>query len=169
MAGRGRTDSDESFERWYRREHPRLLALLTVVAGDAEIARDATAEAFARALERWARVDGMEEPAAWTYRVGVNLVRRRARRAQVETKLLSRPQSPVAPPSVEPELWTAVLELPLRQRTAIALRYVCDLSQADVAERMGIAPGTASATLTAARRQLAAKLGPNDPTQVPLG
>ena len=164
MVGRRRTEGDGSFERWYRREHPRLLALLTVVAGDADIARDATAEAFVRALERWATVDGMEEPAAWTYRVGVNLVRRRARRARVETRLLVRAQLPVAPPSVEPELWTAVLELPVRQRTAIALRYLCDLSQADVAEHMGVAPGTASATLTAARRQLASKLGPSDPT-----
>ena len=110
----------------------------------------------------------MDEPAAWTYRVGINLVRRRGRRARFEAKLLSRSEPRTTPAPLEPELWKAVLELPLRQRTAVALRYVCDLSQADVAEYMGIAPGTASATLTAARRRLAAKLGPNDPVEVPV-
>lgn len=168
MVGQEVTHREKSFEHWYRREHPRLLALLTVVAGDVDMARDATAEAFVRALERWDRVATMDEPAAWTYRVGVNLVRRRARRARLESTLMERAEQPAPPPSMEPELWAAVLQLPLRQRTAIALRYVCDLSQAEVAERMGVAPGTASATLSAARRDLAVKIGGNDPNEVPL-
>ena len=42
-----------SVEAWYRAEHPRLIGLLTVAAGDADVAREVTAEAFSRALERW--------------------------------------------------------------------------------------------------------------------
>ena len=48
--------------------------------------------------------------------------------------------------------------LPTRQRTAIALHYLSDLSQKDVATAMGIAEGTVSATLNHARQQLAADL-----------
>ena len=51
-----------SFEAWYRAAHPRLLAILIVASGDIEAARDAAAEAFTRALERWPRVHGMDAP-----------------------------------------------------------------------------------------------------------
>ena len=148
-----------SFERWYRAEHARLLGLLTVVAGDQEVAREVTAEAFTRALERWDRVRSMDAPSAWTYRVGVNLLRRRLRRAAMESRLRAATPQPSRPPAVESELWDAVRALPTRQRTAVALRYVCDLPQADIATVMQVAVGTVSATLTAARRRLAVDLG----------
>ena len=54
-----------------------------------------------------------------------------------------------------------------RQRTAVALRYVLDLPEADVARIMGIARGTASATLATARRRLAAALAPPPATPPP--
>lgn len=44
---------------------------------DAELGREAAAEAFTRALEAWSRVGPMSSPEGWTYRVGVNVVRRR--------------------------------------------------------------------------------------------
>jgi len=155
-----------SFDGWYRQEHPRLLALLSVAAGDADIASEITAEAFTRALERWDRVAAMDSPAAWTYRVAVNLLRRRLRRAAVEQRLWSRAVEPARPAAVAPELWAAVRALPARQRTAIALRYVCDLPQAEIAVVMDVAAGTVSATLTAARRRLAAVLGEPGPLEV---
>lgn len=151
-----------SFDGWYRAEHPRLLGLLTVVAGDADLAAEVTAEAFTRALERWDRVAEMEAPSAWTYRVGVNLVRRRLRRAAVERRLRPDPLPPAAPPAIESELWSAVRALPVRQRTAVALRYVCDLPQDEIASVMNVAVGTISATLSAARRRLAADLAPTE-------
>ena len=158
-----------TFEDWYRQEHPRLLGLLTVVSGDRDVAKEATAEAFTRALELWDRVGAMEAPAAWTYRVGVNVVKRRLRRARVEHVLTPRLVDVEPPRTLDPRLWRAVRDLPVRQRTALALRYVCDLTQADVARVMGIAPGTVSATLTASRRRLAEVLGPEAVEEVSLG
>ncbi len=155
-----------SFEGWYRQQHPRVLALLTVASGDTELAAEVTAEAFTRALERWHRVAAMDSPAAWTYRVAVNLLRRRSRRAAIEQRLWSRAIEPQRPAAVEPELWAAVRALPTRQRTAIALRYLCDLPQAEIAVVMDVAVGTVSATLTAARRRLAVVLGEPEPLEV---
>jgi hypothetical protein len=40
-----------SSESWYRAAHSRLLAALVIAAGDIEAARDATSEAFTRALQ----------------------------------------------------------------------------------------------------------------------
>ncbi|MCU1351729.1 MAG: hypothetical protein JWM05_938, partial [Acidimicrobiales bacterium] len=38
------------FEAWYRKEHPRVLGALFVLSGEPDVAREATDEAFARAL-----------------------------------------------------------------------------------------------------------------------
>ena len=158
------TPFDRSFETWYRAAHPRLLAALLVATGDLDTARDATAEAFTRALQNWSRVQVMDSPEAWLHRVGTNIVRRRHRRQMLEERLLRRQRPEVAaPPQVAPEVWHAVASLPLRQRQAIALRYLLGLTQADVADAMGVAPGTAAATLHAARRNLAHRLRLDDP------
>ncbi len=151
------------FEPWYRAEHPRLLASMAVVVRDVEVAREITAEAFARALERWERVGGMESPDGWTYRVALNLARRRARRATLERRLLLRAAPPpvaVAAPAIE--VWEAVTALPPRMRTAVALRYLGGLTEAEVAESMGVAAGTVAATLHEARRRLASLLAPEE-------
>jgi len=151
----------DGFEAWYRGSAPRLAASLAVVAGDADVGREAAAEACTRALERWGRVGTMGSPEAWAHTVGVNLIRRRWRRAAIERRLVISPGPAVAaaPASLTPELWQAVRTLPVRQRQAIALRYVLDLTQEQVADAMGVAPGTAAATLTTARRHLRALLG----------
>ena len=147
------------FEPWYRDEHPRLVNALTVVSVDGDLAREAAAEAFTRALERWVRVSRMDAPSAWVYRVAVNIIRRRMRRAAMERAIFARRQyAPVELPVLAPEVWTAVRALPVRQRTAIALRYVLDLPQHEVARLMGVAPGTVSATLVKARSRLAVLL-----------
>jgi RNA polymerase sigma-70 factor, ECF subfamily len=152
-----------SFESWYRAAHPRLLAALVVAAGDIEAARDATSEAFTRALQHWSRVQAMDAPEAWVHRVGVNVLRRRHRRRVVEDRLLRRQRvEPVPPPQVALEVWDALVSLPLRQRQALALRYVLGMTQAEVAKAMGVAPGTAAATLHVARRNLAGRLQIDD-------
>ncbi len=154
----GRESPDEEFERWYRREHPRVAAALAVGGGDVELAREATDEAFVRAYERWSRVRVMDSRNGWLYRVASNDLRRRFRRRTVERELLRRRRPPETteqpPPVADPRVWEAVRGLPQRQRSAIALRYVLDFAERDVAETMGISRGAVSATLTSARKNL---------------
>jgi RNA polymerase sigma-70 factor, ECF subfamily len=153
---------EDGFESWYRREHPRLLAALTVATGSVDTAQDLVSEAFARALERWERVSAMDSPGGWVRQVAVNLVRRTERRAALERRLLGRaPLREMSPPAdvIEPELWSAVLALPPRQRAVLGLRVVLDLSQEETARLLGIRPGTVSATLIDARRNVAHALG----------
>lgn len=149
------------FEKWFSERYGSLVAALTVVLGDAHAAEESSAEAFVRAYERWERVRRMESPGGWLYQVALNHARRRARRQVRERELLTRfrPRDG-GPITLEPELWAAVRELTDRQRTAIALRYVLDLPETEVAEVMGVARGTASATLATARRRLEALLAP---------
>ena len=160
------------FDTWYRAEHPRVLAALSVVARDPDLAQEVTAEAFARALQRWERVRAMDSPGGWTYRVALNVLRRRARRAAVERRLLPRlaPPAAVTIPDDAVEVWQVVTGLAPRMRTAVALRYLGGLTEAEVGDVMGIAPGTVAATLHAARRRLAPLLAPDTfPEEVPHG
>lgn len=153
---------DADFERWYRNEHPRVMTALALAGGDVETAREATDEAFVRAYERWQKVQDMDSPGGWLYRVALNELKRRFRRQTLERELLrrERPQTIAdVPPIADPKMWDAVRSLPRRQRAAIALRYVLDLTEREVAETMGISRGAASATLTTARRNLQDALG----------
>jgi RNA polymerase sigma-70 factor (ECF subfamily) len=145
------------FETWYRHEHARLVTLLAASTGDAPLARDAADEAVARAFERWERVSRMASPAGWTYRVALNIVRRRARRHALEHRILRRIR-PDDVPGPTGELWLLVADLPPRQRTAVLLRHVGQLTELEIAEVMGIARGTVSSTLRSAYRRLGTEI-----------
>jgi len=151
--------ADDRFARWYAAEAPPLKATLWVVTGNADLAEEATAEAFARAYARWPSVEVMASPGGWVYTVALNVVRRWTRRHALERLSLSRfraSEPPVAViPELDDELWRAVGALPPRARTAISLRYVADLPEDEIADIMGISRGAVAATLSKARSRLA--------------
>lgn len=149
---------DAGFAEWYGHEHARLVSTLSAVSGQLDAATEATDEAFARALLRWGSVSVMASPAAWTYQVALNQLRRQMRRAALEQRLLGRGDARRQPELADPDVWAAVRRLALRQRTAVVLRYVADFTEADIAVVMGISRGTVAATLSAARQRLATLL-----------
>ena len=141
------------FEAWYLREHPKVLAALTWVAGDPHLAADATDEAFARAYASWRKVEAMASPGGWVYRVALNVVRRRMRRAALERRKMEPPATVAE--VVDHEIWAVVRQLPERQRVAVVLRYLLDLPEKEVAMAMGVSRGTVASALAAARLRLA--------------
>jgi RNA polymerase sigma-70 factor (ECF subfamily) len=162
-------NSDEDFAAWYADEHPRLLTSLLLVAGDLHAAQEATDEAFTRAFMHWSRVSSMESRQGWTYRVALNVLRRRARRARLEQTLLARQALPAMVPPPAGEAWEAVRRLPPRQRTAVVLRFVADLTEEQVGVAMGVSRSTISSSLADARRTLADRLADNGDPSVGVG
>ncbi|WP_432522718.1 RNA polymerase sigma factor [Kineococcus sp. SYSU DK006] len=73
------------------------------------------------------------------------------------------PPAPQLPPaeatSLSLDLLAAIATLPVRQRAVVLLRYVEDLSVAEVAEALGISEGTVKSQAHHARTALAAHLG----------
>jgi RNA polymerase sigma factor (sigma-70 family) len=51
-------------------------------------------------------------------------------------------------------LWTALRELPVEQRCAIALRYLMDLTEAQTAATLGIPVGTVKSRVSRGLEQL---------------
>jgi RNA polymerase sigma factor (sigma-70 family) len=161
--GPGSGRSSRSFEATYAAEAQRLAAAVVVMAGSRQVAEEVVAEAFVRAFERWARVSEMESPTGWIYRVAINVLRRRQRRETLERRLLRRvPRPDPYVVEIDSDLWLAVESLPPRARVAVGLRYVTDLTEREVAEVMGVAPGTVAATLHDARRRLAKDIRADD-------
>ena len=158
--GEGHSD----FATWYSTAHPKVVTSLMLVTGDLHAAQEAADEAFARAFDRWGRVSRMDSPSGWTYRVAFNVLRRKWHRAALERTLLLRRPQPSNIPAPAGETWEAVRRLPERQRTAVVLHYVADLTEAEVAVVMGISRSTVSSSLTAAKRTLGRMLADDTPS-----
>jgi RNA polymerase sigma-70 factor (ECF subfamily) len=156
----------EGFEEWYEACRPRAVAWLWAATGDRGLAEECVDEAFARALARWTRVRSMEFPRRWVETVALNQLRRTMRRRSMEDRLLRRVDRPADDAALpDAELWSAVRGLPERQRMAVSLRYVADMSEEDVAQVMGITRGTVASTLSDARRSLARTLQTESTTE----
>lgn len=172
----GGSSEPPGFESWYVREHPRLVTVLSaMLAGDHATAAELADETCARALERWDRVGRMASPGGWAYRVACNLGRRRFRRARREAdaiRLVGATHDAPAP-DWSLDVRAAVESLPPREREAVMLRYVADLTQQDIARVMHVTPGAVAASLHAGREKLARLLADTDaaldPREVPHG
>ena len=120
------------------------------ILGDREDARDLTQEALARAFARWSRVGPYDE--AWITRVTTNLaldlarsrarVRRRGGSRLAAASPASSSLDPAAVVAQRRELVAVLSRLPRRQRQVVALRFLADRPEAEVAAVLGCSVGT---------------------------
>lgn len=140
-----------------------MVRSLTLATGDPATAEEVVAEAFARAWSRWPQVGASRRPGAWVMRVALNLAHDRWRRRGIERRkaaAVARADDSWDPqPQADQRLWRAVRELPEQERTLVALRYIADLSQADIAGALGVPAGTVASGLNRARHKLGVALG----------
>jgi RNA polymerase sigma-70 factor, ECF subfamily len=156
----------DDFEGFFSRHYGPTVRAISLAIGDSGRAEDLTQEAFARAYRRWSTVSKLERPVAWVYVVALNAERKRWRRE------VDRPEAE-APGVDSPDLAGGVLtkivvrdaldRLPPRQRAAVVLRYLADLTVTDIAEVMACAEGTVKATLHHALRNLRVELDGSEP------
>jgi len=148
----------------YRDRRTALIATVTAISGDRDAATESVDEAFVRAFERRTRVEAMSSPSGWILTVALNHLRRSKRRTAQRHRAEQGAATSEWIEASDPrhEVWAAVAALPRREREAVALRYLADLTEPQAAEVMGIAVGTVGATLTAARHRLARALSIDD-------
>jgi len=144
----------QSFDEWYLEARPKVVAAVAFWCGSADMAADATDEAFVRALARWGRGSDLQSPTAWVTTVAFNLVRRRVRRAALERVVLRRLMSGSVLAGPAGEVFSLVNELSAQQRRIVLLRHVAGLSQAEIADALRVKRSTVSSTLTDAHRRL---------------
>ena len=137
-------------EAVYRAVHIRLWRSLLSYTGDAELASDAEAEAFAQVLRRGAAVDDV---AAWVwrsaFRIAAGLLADRSNwtgPARVDAS------SPVDGSVVE--FLGLLAGLSAQQRACVALRYVGEYTSAEIGEILGTSAGTVRVQLNRAHAAL---------------
>ena len=133
-----------------------MVRALSLTLGDVEFGRDAAAEGFARALQKWSSVSTYDNPSGWVYRVGLNWARSRRRKTRRERVGLIVDR---AVPTVTPRdaaLIDSLRQLSIDHRTVVVGKYFLDWSEAQLATALDIAPGTVKSRLSRALAQLAA-------------
>ncbi|WP_025272553.1 RNA polymerase sigma factor [Haloglycomyces albus] len=158
-----RTESD--FIDLYEDHYSDLAGQVSAYLGDASEAQDMVQEAFLRAWQRWDRIGVYDQPLAWVRRVAWNLATNRHRRNQVARRFLLKQRDPEGVPAVNPDhiaLHEALQKVGARQRKAIVMHYMGDMSVADIAEVCGVRAGTVKSWLHRGRKELAGLLG-DDP------
>lgn len=132
-----REGEDADFAAVFDAHRDEVVRLAYLVSGDAELAKDAEAEAFARTYEQWRR-GRVENVAGYVRRAVVNRVkndyRRRGSQRRHERRRRGDERGSVAPDErvADVDAVTRLLrQLPARQRAAVVLRYWGDLPVAE--------------------------------------
>lgn len=120
-------------------------------------ADDCFQETVIAALVAYPRLRHADDLKSWFFTVArrkaIDAHRARARRPTPSERVPETPAPPAADP-VDASLWSRVRTLPLRQRQAVCLRYVADLSYAQVAQAMECTPEAARQSVSAALARL---------------
>jgi len=155
----------DDFEIFFERNYGSVMRAVALATGDASRAEDAVQEAFGRAYRRWRSVSAMERPVAWIYVVALNAARKQWRREarrhneRIDANVTSDHGDIVV---TALDVQAALLQLAPRQRAAVVLRYLADLSTKDVATVLGCAEGTVKATLHQALEKLRIEFDDDD-------
>jgi RNA polymerase sigma-70 factor (ECF subfamily) len=157
--------AQDDFTELYRSHGGRLVVQLYAYTQDLALAEDVVQEAFCRALARWSRLAGYDDPIGWVRRVAWNLATsnwRRTRRGRdladrlAADRFGARPAEEPSPNRIVQLQEMAVLPVP--QRRAVIMYYLGDMTVAEVAEIEGTTENTVKQRLHRARAALADKL-----------
>ena len=154
-----RVDAPPSIEDLYREHYRSLVRLAAMLIDDVPTCEEVVQDAFVAVHRRGLGQVPADRIPAYLRSAVLNGARSQLRKREVRRRLRPVPDPPSDPsPEQGAELsqqrrdvLEAVRALPDRQRDVVVLRYWMDLGEAEIAETLGIAPGTVK---THARRGL---------------
>ena len=162
---RGNETQDDLLVRLFADHYKDLVRLASLLLDDVGSCEEVVQDAFVKMHTLTSRPEPGKE-AAYLRSIVMNGARSRMRRRMVRRRIVPDPPSPADSAEVgaleqlqSDTLIDAVRSLPRRQSEVLTLRYYLDLSEAEIAETLGISPGSvkthASRGLTALERRLA--------------
>jgi RNA polymerase sigma-70 factor (sigma-E family) len=153
------------------RRHAELVRLAVLLVDDQQTAEDVVQDVFARLHGRRARGAGDEHSLAYVRAAVLNGCRSQLRRRALGRRLAGihgKPLEQVTQDSAEQEVlrseerrqvFDALAALPPRRREVLVLRYYMGLSEAEIAEVLGVSTGTVKSTAARGLAALARTLG----------
>jgi RNA polymerase sigma-70 factor (sigma-E family) len=150
-------------EDLYARNATGAIRLAYLLTGDRGLAEDLVQDAFVRLTGRLLHVRNPGGFHAYLRATVINLARAHHRRMRVERRFLERrtanATSTLPDVSEREALRQALLALPIRQRTALVLRFYEDLSEAETAALMRCRPGTVKSLVSRGKETLRSTIG----------
>lgn len=128
-----------AFPDFYRHEYPAALRLAYLMTRSHAAADDLVQDAFAVVYQRYGTLD---RPGGYLRVTLVNLCNRWHRTNKREERRLRLVHDEGTTRSEVDVMSDALAALPYRQRAVLVLRYWADWSEADIAEALGVRPGT---------------------------
>lgn len=140
--------------------YPLVVRRLTLVMRTSDDAEDVAQAAFEKAFQARHRFSG-HDVRAWFYTIALRLAFNELRRMR------RRPRSAVGPEptwamSVDPDLWSALGDLPPQHSAALLLSELDGYTHAEIGSLLGVPEGTVSSWLSRTKERLRAELGGND-------
>jgi len=139
---------EEDYRAFVDARYARLVRAAILFGSGEQDAEDAVQDALIRCYGAWARVSAADDRDAYVYRVLINgIARSRRRRWHGE---IPYQQVPEPPPTDDPatkmslshSVRASLERLGHEQRQVLVLRYFADLTEAQIAAVLRIAPGT---------------------------
>ncbi len=127
-----------SFDYLYRDEYEPMVRLARGLVDAPEVAEEIVQDAFAKVYERWSRLD---QPGGYLRTVVVNGARSELRKREVRRRIGLRPFIPPQPEDQD-YLLDALDQLSPRQKTTLVLKFYADMTEKEIAQAMGVRPGT---------------------------
>jgi RNA polymerase sigma-70 factor, ECF subfamily len=150
------------FEEFFLQHRDGLFGALWLVTRDRHEAEEVAQDAFLKVWERWARVSSLEDPVGYLYRTGMNLLRSRRRRVLVALKRTVR-LTPADDGFAQVEARDAVVRalrgLTPRERTALVLTDLLQMTSEEAGRVMGARPSTVRVLSARARNGLRERIG----------
>lgn len=156
--------SPSDFAAFFAEEHRGLFKALYFVTGNRSDAAELMQEAFLKLWERWDRIDRIEDPTAYLFRVALNGFRMRARaarRAAGRLVQVAGSYDPFDEVNLREDVRQMLLVLTPRQRAALFLLDMHGYDSKEAARIMGVRPSTVRALATQGRAVLRTSGGPH--------
>jgi RNA polymerase sigma-70 factor (ECF subfamily) len=164
MSGAWDRDSAGLFvEDLFAKHHGEIYAYLIRMLRDPELAADLTQDAFIKAYRAYDSLEKPENARAWLYQIAHRVALDHIRRQKIVRFLPWTGESRGAVPSAEHlamegrlsgDLQRALARIPERQRAALLLAEIHDLTGLELAAALGVSHVAARALLTRARESL---------------
>lgn len=138
------------FEALYRTEYGRMVRLARGLVDTTERAEEVVQDAFAKVFDRW---DKLDTPGGYLRTAVVNGARSELRKREVRRRI-GLDRRPETGPGQRDYLMDALDKLPPKRKVALVLRFYADLPEKDIAELMGVRPGTVKSMLSRGLAQL---------------
>ena len=159
------TLDDSDFGSFFAEQHGPLFRALVLLTRNRHEAEELMQDAFLALWERWEHMAPGRAPVAYLYRTALNAWRSRLRRTAVAARKVIH-QIPRDDEMAAVEARDAVVRamgvLPARQRAALVLTDVLDLSSEQAGEVLRISPVTVRVLAARARARLAKEMGDGD-------